>query len=153
MWTFGKKVAGGFALSFLLLLAIGTVAFRSINSLTRTNELVVHARDVIVHISDLLSLAKDAETGQRGYVITADESYLEPYQAAITRLPVVIQQLRQLTVDNADQQKRLDAVEPLIAAKLAELKQTIDLRKKGDLDQTEKNDTRGAREELDGRHS
>jgi methyl-accepting chemotaxis protein len=138
MWTFGKKVAGGFALSFLLLLAIGLVAFRSINSLTQTNELVVHTQDVIEHIAELLSLAKDAETGQRGYVITADETYLEPYQAAITRMPLVIQQLRQLTVNNASQQKRLDTLEPLIAAKLAELKQTIELRRKGDLEQTVK---------------
>jgi methyl-accepting chemotaxis protein len=138
MWTFGKKVAGGFALSFLLMLAIGIVAFRGINSLTRTNALVVQTQDVVERIAELLSLAKDAETGQRGYVITADEAYLEPYQTAITRMPAVIQQLRQLTADNASQQKRLDALEPLIAAKLAELKQTIELRRKGDLEQTEK---------------
>jgi methyl-accepting chemotaxis protein len=137
MWTFGKKVAAGFALSFLLLLAIGFVAFQSISSLTQTNELVVHTHDVIEHITELLSLAKDAETGQRGYIITGDEAYLEPYQTAITRLPPLIQQLRQLTVDNVSQQRRLDSLEPLLAAKQAELKQTIDLRRKGDLAQTE----------------
>jgi methyl-accepting chemotaxis protein len=138
MWTFGRKIAAGFTLSFLLLLGIGMVAYRSINLLTTTSHLVTHTHDVLEHIDGMVSLLKDAETGQRGYVITGDESYLEPYNAALGSIPGVVKELRALTADNPNQQKRIDAAETLIAAKLAELKQTIDLRRKGDFEQTVK---------------
>jgi methyl-accepting chemotaxis protein len=138
MWTFGRKIAAGFTLAFLLLLGIGGVAYRSISLLTSTSQLVTHTHQVLEHIAEILSLLKDAETGQRGYIITGDEAFLEPYQAAISGVPSVVKELRQLTSDNADQQARLDKTEPLIAAKLAELKQTIDMRKKGSLEETAK---------------
>ena len=50
----------------------------------------------------------------------------------------MLKELRKLTADNPNQQKRLDAVEPLVDAKLAELKQTIDLRRAGNVDETVK---------------
>jgi methyl-accepting chemotaxis protein len=138
MWTFGRKIAAGFTLAFLLLLGIGAVAYRSITSLMDTNQLITHTYKVLEDVAEVLSLLKDAETGQRGYVITADEAFLEPYQTGVAGVPAVIKDLRQLTTDNANQQKRIDAVEPLIAAKLAELKLTIEMRRKGNLEETSK---------------
>ena len=76
MWTFGRKIAAGFTLAFLLLLGIGAVAYRSITSLTNTNQLITHAYKVLEDVAEVLSLLKDAETGQRGYIITADEAFL-----------------------------------------------------------------------------
>ena len=136
MWTFGRKIAAGFALSFILLVLIGAVAYRSMTSLTNTSHLVTHTHEVLEHIAEVFSLLKDAETGQRGYVITGDEAFLEPYQTGSGNIPNVVKELRQLTADNANQQKRLDEAEPLVAAKLAELKQTIDLRRKGNIEET-----------------
>jgi methyl-accepting chemotaxis protein len=138
MWTFGRKIAAGFTLAFLLLLGIGVVAYRSITSLTNTNQLITHTYTILEQITGVLSLLKDGETGQRGYVITGDEAFLEPYQTGLTGVPTVIKDLRQLTSDNPRQQKRIDEAEPLIAAKFAELKQTIDLRRKGNLEETTK---------------
>jgi len=134
-WTFGKKIAAGFALSFVLLAGIGAVAYRSINTLAQNSRSVAHTHDVLEHLAVVLSLLKDAETGQRGYVITGDESFLEPYQAAGIALPKTIVGLRDLTSDNPTQQNRIAQAEPFIASKLAELKQTIDLRRGGQLDQ------------------
>jgi methyl-accepting chemotaxis protein len=161
MWTFGRKIAAGFTLSFLLLLGIGVVGYRSISSLTRTSRLVTHTYQVLEHIAGVLSLLKNAETGQRGYVITGDETFLEPYQAGIDNLHTVVKELRELTADNANQQKRIDEAEPLIAAKLAELKRTIDLRKKGNFEDAAKvvrggegkkilDDLRGVLDQMDG---
>lgn len=138
MWTFGRKIAAGFALAFLLLLGIGLVAYRSITSLASTSRLVTHTHLVLEHVAEVLSLLKDAETGQRGFVITGDESFLEPYQSATGNMHTVVKELRELTSDNPNQQKRIDEAEPLIAAKLAELKQTIDLRRKGNVEETNK---------------
>jgi methyl-accepting chemotaxis protein len=137
-WTFGRKIAAGFALSLILLIAIGTVAYTNISKLTATSEWVTHTHDVLEHIAGVLSELKDAETGQRGYVITGDEAFLEPYHTGSAGVLTVIKDLRQLTADNPNQQKRIDAAEPLINAKLAELKQTVDLRRAGNVDETVK---------------
>jgi methyl-accepting chemotaxis protein len=138
MWTFGRKIAAGFTLAFLLLLGIGAVAYRSISALTSTSQLVTHTHQVLEHVAEVLSLLKDAETGQRGYVITGDEAFLEPYQTGTGNVHTVVKELRELTADNLNQQKRIDEAEPLIAAKLAELKQTIDIRRKGNLEEVNK---------------
>jgi methyl-accepting chemotaxis protein len=137
-WTFGKKIAAGFALSFMLLAAIGAVAYRSINALSRTSDSVAHTHVVLEHVASVLSLLKDAETGQRGYIVTGDESFLEPYQAAGTAIVTTVNDLRELTSDNAAQQKRIGQAEPLIAAKLSELKRTIEMRRNRDVEQAAK---------------
>jgi methyl-accepting chemotaxis protein len=137
-WTFGKKIAAGFALSFVLLAAIGAVAYRSINALSRTSYAVAHTHVVLEHIAMTLSLLKDAETGQRGYIITGDESFLEPYQNADTEIATTVNELRELTSDNPGQQKRLRQAEPIIAAKLAELKRIIDMRRNREVEQATK---------------
>jgi methyl-accepting chemotaxis protein len=137
-WTFGRKIAAGFALSLVLLIGIGSVAYTSLTKLTSTSQWVTHTHEVLEHIAGVLSLLKDAETGQRGYVITGDEAFLEPYHTGSDQVLTVVKELRKLTEDNPHQQKRIDAAEPLIAAKLAELKQTIDLRRAGNLEETTK---------------
>jgi len=131
MWTFGRKIAVGFAISFVLLLAIGTVAYRSIESLTTTSYAVAHTHVVLEHIAGTLGQLTDAETGQRGFVITGDEAYLAPYDAAIGMLANGVKALRTLTADNPRQQRRIDAAEPLIQARLAVLKRGIELRRQG----------------------
>jgi methyl-accepting chemotaxis protein len=138
MWTFGKKVAAGFALSFVLLVGIGTVAYRSMNALTQTSYKVKHTHLVLEHIASVLSLLKDAETGQRGYVITGDEAFLDPYKQANGEIAQTVKELRELTVDNPNQQKRMDEAETVVAAKLSELKRTIEMRKNAGFEQTAK---------------
>jgi CHASE3 domain sensor protein len=137
-WTFGRKIAAGFAVSLILLIGIGTVAYVSISKLTSTSQWVTHTHEVLEHIARVVSLLKDAETGQRGFVITGDETFLEPYQSGSAGVQNVVKELRGLTADNPNEQRRIDAAEPLIAAKLAELKQTIDLRRSGNIDETTK---------------
>jgi methyl-accepting chemotaxis protein len=138
MWTLGRKIAAGFTLSFVLLALIGVVAYRSVNTLSATSYKVAHTHEVLEHIANLLGLLKDAETGQRGYVITGDENFLEPYRTAVNGIDKVVKDLRQLTVDNPNQQKRIEQSESLIAAKLAELKLTIEMRRKGAFEETAK---------------
>src|SRR5580704_8342618 len=133
MWTFGRRIAAGFTLSFALLAIIGTVAYANIITLLNASHGVTHTHEVLEHVANVLSLLKDAETGQRGYVITGDEAFLDPYRSAVGGTPNVLKELRQLTADNPNQQKRVDEAEPLIAAKFAELKQTVDLRRKGNI--------------------
>ncbi len=134
MWTFGRKIAAGFTLAFVLLLGIGGVSYRSISALTSTSQLVTHTHQVLEHIAEVLGLLKDAETGQRGYLIAGDETYLEPYRTAIDGLSKVAKELRDLTADNANQQKRMDEAEPVMAARLAVLKRVIEVRREAGLE-------------------
>jgi len=138
MWTFGKKIAAGFFISFVLLAGIGGVAYRSISSLTATSYLVDHTHIVLEHISTVLSLAKDAETGQRGFVITGDEAFLEPHNAALLSIDRTMRELRELTVDNPSQQRRLVEVDRLMEAKITELRRTILLRRTEGFEATQK---------------
>jgi methyl-accepting chemotaxis protein len=85
-------------------------------------------------LTDVLSLVKDAETGQRGFVITGDEEYLEPHRSAIVALPATLDALRDLMADEPAQARRLAEVESLAATKLAELRQTIELRRSAGFD-------------------
>jgi methyl-accepting chemotaxis protein len=138
MWTFGRKIIGGFAISFVLLAAIGTMAYRSINSLTDTSYLVTHTHQVMERIGRLLTELDNAETGQRGYVITGDDAYLAPYLSGTAAVDATLRELRELTADNARQQQRLDQLQAPIAAKLAELKRTVDLRRTSGFEATQK---------------
>src|SRR4029077_6402394 len=75
----------------------------------------------------------DAETGQRGFLLTEDESYLEPYREAVKNLDRLTDELKKMTSGDPDQQKRIHTLEPLIESKLGELQNTIDLRRKDGL--------------------
>jgi methyl-accepting chemotaxis protein len=138
MWTFGRRIAVGFAVSFILLAAIGIVAYRSIDSLTKTSYAVTHSHTVLERLANVLNQLTDAETGQRGFVITGDEAYLDPYRSGTAAVPKLIEDLRALTMDNLNQQHRIAEAEPLIEAKFAELKRTVDMRRTLGFDATEK---------------
>jgi len=128
-WSVGIRIGAGFALAVALLLAIGASAYRSTHSFLAANNLAAHTHLVLGGLEQLLSNLKDAETGQRGYILTGQESYLEPYSAALRSLDGAIAGLRTLSADNPRQQRKLDALEPLVASQLDELRRTIDLRK------------------------
>jgi methyl-accepting chemotaxis protein len=128
-WTIGTKIGGGFALALAALLIIGVVSYRSTTGLIETAALVDHTHLVLENLEKLLSTMKDAETGQRGFLVTGEERYLEPYNAAVGQSDQILKTVRELTQDNPNQQRRLDTLDPLIAGKLSELKAVIDLRR------------------------
>jgi methyl-accepting chemotaxis protein len=133
-WTFGRKLAAGFGLAGLVLLIIAAIAYRNIYGLIDNDKWVDHSYQVRTTLAQLQSSLKDAETGQRGYIITGDDGYLTPYQAALPQIGSLVDVAKQLTADNPRQQQRLAELLPLINDKLVELKQTIDLRRSQGLD-------------------
>jgi len=123
LMTFGLVVVLGF---FLI---SGWVAYFNIQTLRDDNQKIYHSHQVIKALDGVLSTVKDAETGQRGFLLTGEESYLEPYNAALLALPPQIDQLAQLTSDNPKQQGRIGLLKQHINAKLTELRQTIELQR------------------------
>ncbi|MBK6998703.1 MAG: CHASE3 domain-containing protein [Rhodoferax sp.] len=78
--------------------------------------------------ADLLVELNAAESGQRGYILTGDETFLAPYLALQGSIPGHMTTLRQLAM-TAESHKQLDTVVPLVEAKLAEMRRGIDLRR------------------------
>lgn len=105
-WSVGTKIGMGYGLALIILTIIGVVSYRSTTGLIENNDRVSHTHKVLQNLGDVLSLLKDAETGQRGYTITGEEPFLEPYQAAISQIGNVVKELRELTADNPNQQRR-----------------------------------------------
>jgi methyl-accepting chemotaxis protein len=128
-WTIKKKLFSAFGLALVIMLAIGAVSYRSTGKLVQTAGWVSHTYAVLEQLTMIQSGLKDAETGQRGYLITGEERYLEPYNNSRKKVDGAIASLRKLTSDNPVQQARLDKIEPLIEAKYTELKETIELRR------------------------
>lgn len=129
MWTFGRKLWVGFALVFALLLLIGLLAYRGVGLLTDTSYAVTRTHAALTHITTLMSAMKDAETSQRGYMLTGDESYLEPYQVAVNDVPRILAELRPLIRDNPAQQSRLNQAGVMVENLMLLHKQRIDLRR------------------------
>ncbi|MHB1271954.1 MAG: CHASE3 domain-containing protein, partial [Rhodanobacter sp.] len=128
-WTIGTKIGAGYTLALAMLVVLGMVSYRNTTGFIEAAQMKVHSYQVLDNLNQVLSALQDAETGQRGYIIVGEDRYLQPYQAGTAAVNKALQNLRQLTADNPGQQQRLDALKPLIAAKFAELEETIDLRK------------------------
>lgn len=135
-WTFGRKVGGGFAVTVVALIVIAVAGFRSATSLAMNDERVAHTHRVRRQLAELLSQLVNAETGERGFVLTAKEEFLEPYTAALGPIEQMYAEVRQLTIDNPAQTHRLDDLHPLIDGKLAGLKRTIEQRRATSLEAT-----------------
>ncbi len=133
-WTVGTKTAGGYALALLVILVLGLLSYRNTKDLIEGTNLRAHTFEVLGRLGNLISALQDAETGQRGYLLVGEESYLEPYNEGIASANKALQDLRALTSDNPAQQNRLAVLEPLVADKLDELQKTIDLRNNKGLD-------------------
>ncbi len=121
-------------LSLVLLTSISYWNSTLLVSLGESSSMVSHTYQVLQRLEHATSFLKDAETGQRGYLLTGEKRYLEPYLTARASVDEQLRELRELTSDNANQGPRIDAVEKLVDAKFQELQETIDLRSDQGLD-------------------
>src|SRR6266436_757967 len=129
-WKIGNRlVLGGFIIATAILAFVGWQSYRNTARFAEASEWRKHTYEVLRNLDETVARLVDAETGQRGYLLTGDEAYFEPYSAAIKNIDQTIGNLKSLTSDNANQQKRIQILGPLVEQKLAELQQTIDLRK------------------------
>jgi methyl-accepting chemotaxis protein len=126
---FGVLIALGFTVSFIMLIVVGAVGYFSIVRVWNNTHELGATYAVIDQLSELISVLKDAETGQRGYLLTGNDTYLEPNRLADASIDSAIKQLRDSTADDPLQAHRLEQALPLIQSKMAELKRTIELRR------------------------
>ncbi|WP_257449178.1 CHASE3 domain-containing protein [Archangium lipolyticum] len=123
-------LAGHLAASLAVLLIAG-LFLRSTHQLSSTSGRVAHTLDVINEADRLLSLLKDAETGQRGYLLTREEHFLAPYEEALLHIGPSKERLRSLLSENDAQRQRLERMDTIIQRKLEVMEQTILLLREG----------------------
>lgn len=129
--------ANQIALNSVLFGAIAVVAFntwlafRSVDMLLDSEAWVQHTLEVMNQVERILSSAKDAETGNRGYLITGDDHYLEPYQQAQKELPGELDRFQTLTHDNQSQQVRLVEMRAVLEQRMTLLAEGIKERRVG----------------------
>ncbi|ODH01702.1 hypothetical protein A4S05_27735 [Nostoc sp. KVJ20] len=134
----GTKIGISFALSLATLTTIGLISYHSTNELIETSRKENHTYEVLSQLEDLNLQLTTAETGQRGYIITGEKRYLEPYNAALESLNQKIKELQNLTADNPNQQNRLDILQPLLTQRMAVMKDVIEIRQSQGLEATQK---------------
>ncbi|MBN8419731.1 MAG: response regulator [Verrucomicrobia bacterium] len=120
------------ALAFFI--GSAAVSFLNIQSLRSLTGKVSHTHEVITGLEDILSTIKDAETGQRGFLLTGDERYLLPYKSALGRIEERIATLNGLTAENSLHQEVLPLIKNQIDLKLKELAESIEIRRKEGFD-------------------
>ena len=123
------KVRLGFGFALTCLGVVGIVSYLSVVRLNENAARVERTHEVLSSLELLLAAATDSETAERGYVITGDESYLEPYRDAGAVIDGQTRRLRELTADDRAQQQRLESVVALVTDRLAILRAVIELRK------------------------
>lgn len=119
----------GLALVLTFFFATGVIAWRNVEVLRANNQQIIHTHRVIVAVDEVLSAAQDAETGQRGYLLTGDLQYLQPYEAASRDLAQRLDDVGELTKGSPTQQAHLRQLRRHIDAKMAELGATLQARR------------------------
>jgi signal transduction histidine kinase len=127
--TFKNKIVAGFGTALVILILVGVVSFWTMAQNSEDRVWVNHTHLVLEKLDAVLANLLDAETGQRGYIITSEETYLEPYYYAREHVHQNVAELRGLTADNPSQQRTLNHLEPLTSTMLSALQDRVEIRK------------------------
>lgn len=127
-----------FSFSILLLFFSLLASYYSIQKLISNSRLVNHTNEVLIQAENIISLLKDAETGQRGYLVTGDREFLEHYNGSYANVTKSFNDLSDLTGDNPVQQKNLREIKSLYEAKFGQMQSTIDITTKNGIDQVDR---------------
>jgi PAS domain S-box-containing protein len=125
-----RKVGWGFGVALALLGIVGVTAYVQVIRLRENDAWVDHTHQVISSLRKVQSLVADAETGQRGYLITGDKLFLRPYNEATDQLDGELATLRKLIADNPTQQSSRLELEASTAKRMEQLRQVLTLREK-----------------------
>src|SRR6187551_2105879 len=118
--------SAGLFLALFLLLVICYISYTSIHQSTASSRWVSHTYTVINQINSVLSRISDAETAQRGYLLTGDKSHLKLYSLASAQLPQQLAILNNLMKDNVSQQNEVVKLERMAAEKMQVLQEALD---------------------------
>ena len=129
-----RKLQLAFGSAVLALLAVGAISYRGMAESRESDRWVRHTHEVLESLQNLLAAVQTVESNARGYLLTGDESFLEVYRVGKVRTEKEQAIVRDLTVDNAEQQRRLDALVVLAAQKFQLAEKVLSLRRTNGLE-------------------
>lgn len=130
---FDRTLRLGYGFSVLILLLVSLTSYLTLRSLLNSSRMVEHSNQVVQKLEQLLSEMKDAETGQRGYLLSGKSSYLEPYNGAYRHALLLTGELSRLTADNIRQQKNIANIEVVLRKRLVILQKLVERKRRGEL--------------------
>ncbi len=128
-----QKVWWSFGVGLAMLGIIGVTSYHEVVKLRTNDTLVDHTHQVISSLRRIQSLVTEAETGQRGYLITGDNYYLKPYNDSAKSLDGELATLRSLVSDNPEQQASRQALQRLATTRMAQLHDVLLVREASNL--------------------
>ena len=131
-WVLDRRTTVGYAIALLAILAAGVAGYAQVYEARQAGDQARRSQRTINDLDRAELHLADAETGQRGFLLTGDEAYLEPFASGSRAVRDSLDALGGLPAGDAEQRARVEALAPLITAKLDELQRTIDLRRAGD---------------------
>jgi len=126
------RAAAGFTLAAVAVVLIAWFSYESLANRTVTAARVERSAAVMAALDESLLVIKDAETGQRGFLLSGQARYLEPFMAAKAGVNARLQDLQQLVAGDDGQERRVVTMRQLAMEKVAELDETVRLRESGD---------------------
>ncbi|WP_037576684.1 response regulator [Sporocytophaga myxococcoides] len=121
-----KKIRLGLGFSIILLILSSSLSFYTILKLIEQSSWVDHTNEILINIESTISQLRGAETGQRGYLLTGDEQFLEPYRNAESKVKVNLAKLKELTADNKYQRQSIDTLERLISLRFDRMNDVLE---------------------------
>ncbi len=121
----------GFLAAALAIILIAVLSYQALQDQAANRGRTLQTLASVSAVEAMLSALKDAETGQRGFLLTGEEAYLAPFDAARSEIPSALAEIERLTRGTPEQSGRLDSLRRLTQEKLDELQQTIELRRSG----------------------
>jgi methyl-accepting chemotaxis protein len=133
-----RKVQVAFGSAILTLLVVGGISYRTMVAADQSDQLVRHTHEVLETLAGLVVAMTTVESSARGFALSGDETYLVPYRANILRVEQGEATLRNLTLDNPNQQDQIPALETLAAQKIRGAEAAIAVRRAGGLEEAGK---------------
>jgi methyl-accepting chemotaxis protein len=131
-WNVGTKIIAGFSLVLAIFVTVGFTSYQNVVEQREDAVRVAHTHLVANELTELLANLQDAETSQRGYIITGDETYLARHTTGVAAVEQNRQRVLQLVSDNPRQAARAEALAPLVAERLHSMQDTINARRNQD---------------------
>lgn len=129
--TLKSNLRLGLGLSLIILFISSLASYISIGNLIKSTELVKHSDEVILNTENIISYLKDAETGQRGFLLTGNKVFLTPYYGANDSAAVILKKVELDTKDNRVQQKNVAALKTILFKRMDIIKSTIEIKSLG----------------------
>jgi len=137
----------GFGLSLLLLIGISITSYISVQTLLKSAALVDHSNLVVKTLENTISTMKDAETGQRGFLLTGNEEFLQPYNGSYQKATGLANQAQKQTADNPQQQKNMQVIKTALLKELNTLQALIEKKQTGKA--VDENDLKAGKQSMD----